>query len=84
MVIMSTHVNIKNDYSYISPSHIRAGRAWLGWTLDIAVEKLSIPRKTLWRYEASQSRISKSSAAKIYSGFMNNGVELRKDGLRVV
>jgi predicted transcriptional regulator len=81
---MTTPVKHKNDYSYISASHLRAARAWMGWTLDIAVEKLGISRQTLWRYEASQNKISKSSAQKIHAGFMNNGVELREDGLRVV
>jgi hypothetical protein len=79
---MSELVNNKNDYSYISPSHIRAARGWLGWNLDIATEKLGIPRRTLWRYEASKNRIPEASAEKIYNGFMNNGVELAPDGLR--
>ena len=81
---MNKLVKKKNKYSYISPSHLRAARAWMGWTLDIAVEKLGISRQTLWRYEASKNKISKFSAQKIYVGFRNNGIELKPEGLMIV
>jgi len=81
---MKRDVKHEKDFSYISPSHIRAARGWLGWNLDETSEKTGLSRKTIWRYEVSKARITEESAAQIHAAFMNNGVELREDGLRVV
>ena len=84
IVIMNKLVKKKNKYSYISPSHLRAARAWMGWKLDDTVEKLGISRQMLWRYEADRNTITVEAAEKIYIGFMNNGIELKPSGLRKI
>jgi hypothetical protein len=83
MDTMSAHVKHKKDFSFISPSHLRAGRAWLGWSLDDTSVKTGLSKKTLWRYEGEKYEMPHASASKIYTAFLNNGVELRRDGLRV-
>lgn len=80
---MSDDVKHKKDFSYISPSHIRAARAWLGWNLDDASVKTGLSRKTIWRYEANKARITEESSAVIHAAFLENGLELLEHGVRV-
>jgi predicted transcriptional regulator len=82
MDIMKRDVKHEKDFSYISPSHIRAARGWLGWNLDETSEKTGLSKKTISRYEVGRHDITHASAAKIYTAFLNNGVELAPDGLR--
>ena len=81
--LMGHDVKHKKDFSYISPSHIRAARAWLGWTLDETGKKTGLSRKTIWRYEVSKARITDESASRIHAVFLESGIELSYDGLRV-
>jgi hypothetical protein len=77
---------VKNsqDLSFILPAHIRAARAWLGWTLDDAEAKSGISRDSISRFELDKKNFGAKSREKIFATFLAAGIELRPDGLRVI
>lgn len=74
-------VNNKNDFSFIKPEHIRAGRAWLGWNLDEAQEKSGVNRDVISRFELGKKNLGATSRGKIFRAFLADGVELLPNGI---
>jgi transcriptional regulator with XRE-family HTH domain len=81
-MIHSVHESI--DFTFASPAHVRAARAFLGWTLDVAADKTGISRDTISRYERGSVTLANKSLARLYVTFAEAGIEVRPDGLRIV
>ena len=76
-------VKTSKDFMYVTPSHIRAARGWLGWNLDEMQEKSGLARDTISRFERGKQKIANDTRAVLYQTCLRAGVELRRDGLRV-
>jgi transcriptional regulator with XRE-family HTH domain len=81
--MINTSVNYVEDYSFVSPAHVRASRAWLGWTLDDLEEKSGLSRDTISRFERGKQKIANATRGILFRTLFNAGIEMRPDGLRV-
>ena len=82
---MNKHrVNSIQEYPFVTPRHIRAARAWLGWNLHKMEEKSGLALDTISRYERGAKNVLPATVATMYRTFAREGVELRPDGLRTL
>jgi transcriptional regulator with XRE-family HTH domain len=79
----NTSVNRSKDYSFVSPEHVRASRAWLGWTLDDIQEESGLSRDTISRFERGKQNIANATRGILFQTLFNAGIEMLPDGLRV-
>jgi transcriptional regulator with XRE-family HTH domain len=76
-------VNPQSDYSFVTPNHIRAARAWLGWNLREIEEKSGLALDTVSRYERGARKVLPETVAILARTFEREGVVLAPDGIRV-
>jgi transcriptional regulator with XRE-family HTH domain len=76
-------VNSRQDYSFVRPEHIRASRAWLGWTLNEMQEKSGLARDTISRFERGKQQIANATRGILFQTLVREGILLLPDGLRV-
>lgn len=48
-----------------SPRQLRAIRAWFGWSLDDAADKLGVSRNTIYIYESGQREVAQATLSLI-------------------
>jgi transcriptional regulator with XRE-family HTH domain len=70
------------EYPFVTPRHVRAARAYLGWNLYKMQEKSGLALDTISRYERGAKGVLPKTVAIMYRTFEREGVELVPDGLR--
>lgn len=75
----------KVDFSAVKAAHFRAARAYLGWKLVNAQEKSGVSLDVISRFERGKTaNATEIVKEKLYNAYLNAGVEIKADGLRVV
>ena len=76
-------VKTAQEYQFVTPRHVRAARAWLGWNLHKMQEKSGLALDTISRYERGAKELLPKTVAVMYRTFEREGVELVRDGIRL-
>jgi hypothetical protein len=80
--MMRTPVKHYEEYSFVTPQHIRAARGWLGWNLHQMQEKSGLALDTVSRYERGAKKVLPETVAIMARTFQRAGVELLPGGIR--
>lgn len=70
------------DYSFVGPSHIRAARGWLWWSLDEIEAKSGVTRGAVSKFETGKRNLSVKTRKVLYDTFLREGVELLPNGVQ--
>jgi transcriptional regulator with XRE-family HTH domain len=80
--MVRTPVKPYEEYSFVTPQHIRAARGWLGWNLHKMEEKSGLALDTVSRYERGAKKVLPETLAIMARTFQRAGVELVPSGIR--
>ena len=66
----------------MGPSHIRAARGWLWWSLDEIEAKSGVTRGAVSKFETGKRNLSVKTRKVLYDTFLREGVELLPNGVQ--